>query len=236
MSQANAVQSPLSNTASDNTTDSENHRGKSSVELDAMLLTSLMSSRICHDLVNPVGALSSGLEVLTDTDMDEEMRGDAMDLVTTSTEKAVAALKFARLAYGMAGGYDVEVPFEEARELLQALFSFSKADLDWKIAAPSAPKDHVKGVLLCAQAAADCVPRGGTVSVSGDKGVFLIEATGQRVMMSPDVAKALSGDTDDLKPKHTPLYVAGVMARRSGGRAAAALDEDRARIALQFKV
>ncbi|MEO0398821.1 MAG: histidine phosphotransferase family protein [Pseudomonadota bacterium] len=202
--------------------------------LDGMTLTALMSSRLCHDLVNPVGALSSGLEVLNDDDMDEDMRAEAMSLVQSSTEKTVAALKYARLAYGMAGGYDRDVSLEEARDLLIGVYAFSKADLIWNVTALAAPKDHVKGLLLLAHAAADSVPRGGTVTVSGDKGVFLIEATGARVMMNDDVPKALAGDIDDLKPKHTPLYVAGLMARRSGGKAAAAFDGERVRLALQF--
>ena len=187
-------------------------------ELDAIALSSLISSRICHDLVNPVGALSSGLDVLNDPTMDDEaMTEAALDLVRQSAEKSVALLKFARLAYGVSGGHGAEVPLDEAKEILLGLFAWSKADLDWRLKPAHAPKEVVKSLMILAQAAGDCVPRGGVVSVFEADGGVTIRAEGPRIFLNDSIAKALAGDTQDLSPKNTPLYLAGLMCRERGG-------------------
>jgi histidine phosphotransferase ChpT len=186
-------------------------------ELDAVSLSSLMSSRLCHDLVNPVGALASGLEVLADPSTDEMMQEAALDLIRSSAEKSVALLKYARLAYGASGGLGAELPFDEAHNVLKGMFAWSKATLDWRIPSIHAPKDEVKAVLVLAQAAADCVPRGGTVTVEGAVGAYVVRVTGQRVLFQDDMARALSGDVTDLKPKFAPHYLSGLAARAAGG-------------------
>ncbi len=207
---------------------SETHDGgaapASPARLDALDLTSLMSSRLCHDLVNPVGALSSGLDVLVDPEMDEEMRRDAMDLVQTSTDKAVAALKFARLAYGLSGGFEHDVSLEEARDLLAGVYAHAKADLDWRVGEPSAPKKEAKALLLLAHAAMDCLPRGGTVTVSGAAGDYQISAEGPRVLLNDGVDPALAGEAPEITPKQAPLYLIGVIAREADGAARASRD------------
>lgn len=186
-------------------------------DLDAVTLSSLMSSRLCHDLVNPVGALASGLEVLADPSTDEMMQEAALDLIRSSAEKSVALLKYARLAYGASGGHGAELPFDEAHNVLKGMFAWSKATLDWRIPSIHAPKDEVKAVLVLAQAAADCVPRGGAVTVEGAVGAYEVRVTGQRVLLQDDMARALSGDVTDLKPKFAPHYLSGLAARAAGG-------------------
>lgn len=191
-------------------------------DLDAVSLSALMSSRLCHDLVNPVGALASGLEVLADPAMDAAMKEAALDLIKSSAEKSVALLKYARLAYGASGGAGASLPFEEARHVLEALFAWTKAQLDWRIAPGQAPKDEVKAVLVLAAAAADCVPRGGGVTVDGGGGVYEIRVSGQRVIVQADMLRALAGDAEELKPKFTPHYLSALAARKAGGSVSAA--------------
>ncbi|MBI1393306.1 MAG: histidine phosphotransferase [Alphaproteobacteria bacterium] len=192
-----------------------------------MLLTSLMSSRLCHDLVNPVGALSSGLEVLREPDTDDEMRREAMALIETSAEKAITALKFARLAYGLSGGLTHEVSLAEVRELLAGVYSFAKADLEWAVDGASVPKPEAKALLLLAHAAGDCVPRGGTVRIAGALGEYEIVASGPRTMLNQDLVAALDGRASDLTPKFAPAFLVGKIARDAGGEACAELVEDR---------
>lgn len=186
-------------------------------DLDALSLSALMSSRLCHDLINPVGALSSGLEVLADPSMDESMKEAAIDLIKSSAEKSVALLKYARLAYGASGGMGAEVPLEEAHSVLSAMFAWSKAMLNWRIAPGYAPKDEVKALLVLAMAAADCAPRGGVVVVEGRRGDYAIRASGGRIIVQDDMVRALTGDAAELKPKFSPHYLTGLAARASGG-------------------
>src|SRR5208283_1084413 len=70
--------------------------------LDALDLAALLSSRVCHDVISPVGAIINGLEVLED-EKDAEMRGHALDLIKSSASEASSRLQFCRLAFGAAG-------------------------------------------------------------------------------------------------------------------------------------
>lgn len=188
-----------------------------SADLDAVSLAALMSSRLCHDLINPVGALSSGLEVLADPSMDSSMKEAAIDLIKSSAEKSVALLKYARLAYGASGGMGTELPFEEAHGALKAMFAWSKATLGWRIAPGYAPKDEVKALMVLALAAADCAPRGGEVVVDGGRGGYDIRVSGGRIIVQEEMVRVLQGDATELKPKFAPHYLAGLAARAAGG-------------------
>lgn len=203
-------------------------------EIDAVTLSALMSSRLCHDLVNPIGALSSGLEVLGDPSMDASMKEAALDLIKSSAEKSVALLKYARLAYGSSGGIGAELPYEEARNVLQALLAWTKASLDWRIEPAYAPKDEVKAVLVLGIAAADCVPRGGAVVIEGGRGEYEIRVTGQRVIVQDDMLRALRGDLAELKPKFTPHYLSGLAARATGGEITVGQGEGAASFNVRF--
>lgn len=193
-----------------------------------------MSSRLCHDLVNPIGALSSGLEVLGDPSMDASMKEAALDLIRSSAEKSVALLKYARLAYGASGGAGAELPYEEAKHVLQALLAWTKASLDWRIAPGYAPKDEVKAVLVLGAAAADCVPRGGAIVIEGGRGAYDIRVTGQRVIVQDDMVSALAGEAADLKPKFTPHYLSGLAARAVGGDITLVQEEGAAAFKVRF--
>ncbi len=204
-------------------------------EIDAVTLSALMSSRLCHDLVNPIGALSSGLEVLGDPSMDASMKEAALDLIKSSAAKSVALLKYARLAYGASGGLGAELPFEEARNVLQALLAWTKASLDWRIEPAYAPKEEVKALLVLGAAAADCVPRGGAIVVEGARGAYEIRVSGQRVIVQDDMLRALRGDLRELKPKFTPHYLSGAAARAAGGDISVSQAENAVTFGLQYR-
>ena len=70
--------------------------------LDPMDLAALLCSRVCHDVISPVGAIVNGLEVLEDED-DPSMRDVALELIKKSARSASARLQFCRLAFGAAG-------------------------------------------------------------------------------------------------------------------------------------
>ncbi|GAB4530547.1 MAG: histidine phosphotransferase family protein [Amphiplicatus sp.] len=201
---------------------------------DPVALSSLIASRVCHDLINPVGAIGSGLDVLDDASMDQAMREAALDLVRSGGEKAVSILKFARLAYGVAGGYGAEIALEEAEALLRDIFRWSKAALEWRLKPGLVSKEKAKTLLMLTQAAADCAPRGGTVTVSGGGDAFLIEAVGPRLILHDEFRAALAGDARDLKPKFAPAYLAGLMARESGGGIVADMTDEKATIEARF--
>lgn len=195
---------------------------------EALALSALLASRVCHDLINPVGAVGSGLDVLDDPDMDETMRAAAIDLIRSGAARAIALLKYARLAYGSAGGYGAQINLDDAREALRAFYDGVKADLDWRLAGGSADKDRVRTLLILGAAAADSAPRGGAVKIEGDPGAFKIEATGKKVLLQDDLARALAGHNADIMPKYAPALIAGRLARRAGGAVSARLEGETA--------
>lgn len=186
-------------------------------ELDSVALSALLSSRVCHDLINPVGAIGSGLDVLDDPDMEGGMRDAAMDLIRSGAGKAIDLLSYARLAYGAAGGYGAQISLEEARKVLEAVYRHTKAELDWGLGADLAPKEAVKVLLILAYAAADSVPRGGLVAISGEISNFKIHVSGKRVMIQDELVNALGGDANSLAPKFTPALIAAKIVAETGG-------------------
>ena len=185
--------------------------------LDAIALSALLSSRVCHDLINPVGAISSGLEVLDDPDMEETMRDAALDLLRSGAKKALALLSYARLAYGAAGGFGAQISLEDAQKALVDLYGTVKADLDWRLETGLAAKENVKVLMILAYAASDSVPRGGTVVIDGDIENFTITASGKKLLLQDDLVKALQGDADELAPKFTPALLASKIVALAGG-------------------
>ncbi len=201
---------------------------------DALGLSALLSSRVCHDLINPVGAIGSGLDVLDDPEMDETMRGAALDLIRSGATKALALLSYARLAYGAAGGFGAVISMDDARDALNGLYATLKPDLVWEMAGGMAPKENVKAILILANAAADCVPRGGAVTIAGDINAFKITATGKRIYLQDDLVKSLSGEARDLTPKFTPTLIAAQMIVASGGAVDVIGDDEKVVIEVRF--
>ncbi len=201
---------------------------------DALGLSALLSSRVCHDLINPVGAIGSGLDVLDDPEMDETMRSAALDLIRSGAKKALALLSYARLAYGAAGGFGAQISLEDAQAALQGLYDTVKPDLDWTLEGDMAPKECVKSILILANAAADFVPRGGTVKIDGRYNDFAITATGKRIYLQDDLVKALRGEARDLTPKFTPALIAAQMIVADGGTVDVAADDEKAVINVRF--
>jgi histidine phosphotransferase ChpT len=157
----------------------------------------LLVSRVCHDLVSPVGAVVNGLEVLED-ERDASMRADALKLVASSAEQATARLQFARIAFGAAGSAGAELDLTEVGRTVQGLVRGSKIAVDWQAASVNWPKNWAKLLMNATLLAADSLPRGGHVHVetSTDPAApgFTVRATGQNARIQEEVEKAVRGE------------------------------------------
>jgi histidine phosphotransferase ChpT len=157
----------------------------------------LLVSRVCHDLVSPVGAVVNGLEVLEE-ERDAAMRADALKLVTSSAALASARLKFARLAFGAAGSAGAELDLSEVGRTVCGLLDGGKTEMLWEAAAANWPKDWAKLLMNAALLAVDCLPRGGRVRVTTSSDPsnlgFAIHATGQGARVYEEVGSALNGE------------------------------------------
>ena len=163
----------------------------------ALDLASLLCSRLCHDMLSPVGALSNGLELLRD-EKDPEMRKRCMELLEQSARASADKLKFFRLAFGAAGGFGQMVPVREARELIEALIGDSgRVTLDWKVPSEELPKAAVKTLLNLAAIGLEALVRGGTLEVGAElrdgSSEIVIRAAGPRIAFDPTIGQALDG-------------------------------------------
>jgi histidine phosphotransferase ChpT len=157
--------------------------------------SAFLVSRVCHDLVGPLGAVVNGLEVLED-ERDAALRADALKIVTMSAEQALARLQFMRIAFGAAGSAGAELDLTEVGRLIAGLLDGSKVSLVWEAPHQNWPKDWAKLLMNAAVVAADCLPRGGVLRIEthGEAPGFLLAATGQGARMVEDVERALHGE------------------------------------------
>ena len=158
----------------------------------------LLVSRVCHDLVGPLGAVVNGLEVLEE-ERDAAMRADALKLVSGSAAQALERLQFMRIAFGAAGSAGAELALSDTGRLVEGLFNGSKIKIEWRSAQVQWPKDWAKLLMNATLLAADCLPRGGSVTVETAAAEtapsFRIVATGPSVRVQEDVQKAVRGDS-----------------------------------------
>jgi len=165
-------------------------------ELD---FSAFLVSRVCHDLVSPLGAVVNGLEVLED-ERDAAMRADALKIVASSAAQALARIQFMRIAFGAAGSAGAELDLGEVGRLVAGLFAGSKVTLQWQVSGIHWPKDWAKLLMNATLLAADCLPRGGTVSVEAGSDpaapTFKIHATGTQARVLDEVAKAVRGEAN----------------------------------------
>jgi histidine phosphotransferase ChpT len=157
----------------------------------------LLVSRVCHDLVSPVGAVVNGLEVLED-ERDATMRADALKLVVSSAEQAAARLQFARIAFGAAGSAGAELDLTEVGRIVKGLVNGGKVSLDWQAAQVNWPKDWAKLLMNATLLGADSLPRGGQVYVETSSASatpsFTVRATGQNARILEEVESAVRGE------------------------------------------
>lgn len=187
-------------------------------DIEGLDLAALLCSRVCHDVISPVGAITNGLEVLEDDD-DEEMQRHAMELIQKSAAQASSKLQFARLAFGAAGSAGASLDLNDARAVAEGYVAHEKAEMVWVGPAAVMPKDMVKLLLNMILIAIAAIPRGGKVSVaiSGDPETPTFELTsdGANARVPTETAKFLNGRApeDVLDARAIQPFFTGLVAR-----------------------
>tara|TARA_R110000824_G_scaffold390760_6_gene587647 strand:+ start:876 stop:1529 length:654 start_codon:yes stop_codon:yes gene_type:complete len=190
-------------------------------DISALELSALLCSRVCHDVISPVGAITNGLEVLEDDD-DPEMRAHAMDLITKSATQASAKLQFARLAFGAAGSAGAELDLGDARDVAENLMRSEKADMTWTAPHATVGKDYVKLALNMLLIGIAAIPRGGNVDVTieGDlkAPTIRVRSQGQAARVPDETLTFLGGRAKDrfLDARAAQPYFTGLVARDLG--------------------
>lgn len=186
-------------------------------------LAALLCSKLCHDLLSPVGAINNGLELLED-ETDPEMRDRCLDLLADSARVSADKLKYFRLAFGAAGGFGEEVDPGEAKQLIEAILGDDgKITLGWAVQATTLPKKAIKILLNLALIAKEALVRGGQLDVGaeqGDTGIeVVIRAAGQKVVLDEGIRSALEGGLaeNDLTARTAAAWMSRELSVQNGG-------------------
>jgi len=198
------------------------------VSLDALDLAALLCSRVCHDLISPVGAIINGLEVL-DEESNEETKIFALELIRKSAQQASARLQFCRLAFGAAGSAGAQIDLGDAEKTARGFLQDDKTKLNWNLPRTLLAKNRVKLLLNLLMIAGQAIPRGGALNVDpigdGDTMGFRVAASGLNARVPP-AAASLAGvpeggavDAHAVQP-----YYTGLLAKTCGLALSAALE------------
>ena len=181
-------------------------------------LASLLCSRVCHDVISPVGAIANGLELMDDPETDAEMKKTAFEMVKSSALTATAKLKFCRIAFGASGSAGALIDMTEAGDVAKGFVGHDKVILEWNVPRENRPKQEVKLLLNMLLMALAGIPRGGVVSVAVDGRNFSITAKGERAKINEALASALDGSVEmtSLDARLVQPYYARILAEASG--------------------
>ncbi len=201
------------------------------MELEAHDLAALPCSRVCHDIISPVGAITNGLEVL-DEENDEAMKAVALalNLIRKSAAQASAKLQFARLAFGAAGSVGAEIDLADAEKVSRGFMASEKAELSFEAPRALMPKNRVKLLLNLLLLAIAAVPRGGRIKVAVTGPVaeasFRLECLGPHARVPPAFEKLVPGDIAGMVVDAHAVqgYYAGLLARLCRMRVTAATE------------
>jgi histidine phosphotransferase ChpT len=194
------------------------------ITIGALDLAALLCSRVCHDLISPVGAIVNGLEVLEE-DKDEETKIFALDLIKKSARQASAKLQFCRLAFGAAGSAGAQIELGDAEKTARGLIEDGKTTIVWNLPRELVPKNRAKLLLNMLMVGGGTIPRGGTLTVDPLGNGYRVTAAGLNARLTQATAELLGGSPAQTVDAHAiqPLYT-GILARDCGLTVSAAVE------------
>ena len=187
--------------------------------MNSVDLASLLCSRLCHDLMSPVGALNNGIELLAD-EQDPDMRDRCLELLSDSARVTANKLKFFRLAFGAAGGFGDAVDSSEARAALDGLLA-GKIELGWMIGGSKLSKTATKLLLNLSLIAGDALVRGGRLDIGAEgegETEIAIRAEGPRIVLDSAIRDMLlNGAEEGVEARTAGAWLAHSLASEAGG-------------------
>jgi histidine phosphotransferase ChpT len=197
-------------------------------------LAAHLAGRLCHDLISPVSASVSGLDLLEDPSA-QDMRDDAMNLIAQSAKKLAQVLSFARVAYGSSASAETFDP-KELEALTKGVFAHVRAELDWAVASERVDKPVARALLNLAQLGATALPTGGkarlTVQPTDDETLVMLEARGPRARLRPEAQAGLKGEpmSEGLSGQWVQPYYLHALVGDAGGALSFEIAEERVSI------
>ncbi len=192
---------------------------------------SLLCSRLCHDLLSPVGALNNGLELLAD-EQDPALRDQCMGLLADSARTTAGKLKFFRLAFGAAGGFGEEIALHEVRTAMEGMFPpDGRLALQWLIEDDSLPKQAAKLLLNLALMVGESLPRGGTLLLGSERRGNVVEIVvrgeGPKITFAPELRASFGVAAGEAVTTRTATsYLIRSLVNEAGGQIALSGPDD----------
>ena len=190
--------------------------------LEPNRLASYLASKICHDLVSPVGAAASAIDFMNDS-LSQDMRADAEELLESSTNKALQRLQFLRYAFGSMGMSKGAAEMHEAKSIAQGYVATHKGEIDWNISATSLSFAQVRVMMNMIMLGMACLSRAGVlkVTITESDGInIVVDASGMRARLAPSVRTALNHEEpeDGWDPMTIQPYFLTMIVGELGGR------------------
>jgi histidine phosphotransferase ChpT len=207
--------------------------------IDTPTLVALVSSRICHDLVSPVAALTTALDILDD-DHGADMRDQAMELIRNSALQAGVKLEFMRATFGAGTIGSGDFDLGDVKALSHRFFATQKPELLWNLGVQIVPRPAARLLMNLLLVGLDCLPRGGTLEVSGsqegDRLSLSVLAVGTRASLKPAVRAALAGEMPEggFDGRSIQPYLAFLAASGSRAELAARESDERVEIIVRL--
>ena len=197
-------------------------------------LAAQLAGKLCHDFISPASAITSGLDLLEDPTA-QDMREEALGLITSSARKLVALLAFSRVAFGTSATAENFDP-RELETLTRGVYDHVRAELDWAVATPVLNKPAARTLLNLAQLASAALPTGGTARITarleGMDTVVETESRGPRARLRPEVQVGLRGEplVEGLGGQWVQSYYLSTLVAAAGGELTCELGEDVVRL------
>src|SRR5262245_41272267 len=188
------------------------------IVLESLDLAALLCSRVCHDLIRPVGAINNGLEEAKD----EETKTFALELIKKSARQGSAKLQFCRLAFGAAGSAGAQIDVGDAEKVARGFLEDEKTKITWELPRLLLPKNRVKLLLNMLIIAGQAIPRGGMLTVtpegSGETMGFRVVSKGLNARLPQAIPGLLAGGTasEAVDAHAIQPYYTGLLARSCG--------------------
>ncbi|MEL6551443.1 MAG: histidine phosphotransferase family protein [Pseudomonadota bacterium] len=176
-------------------------------------ITPLVGSRICHDLINPLGAISNGVELLN---MTPGAGGPEIALISESVEAANARIRFFRIAYGATSDTQV-LEDAEVTAVLDGMALGGRHKFIWS--APGAhPRREVRLVFLLLQCLETAMPHGGAIEVTGHQGLWTLRGQGERYSEIGELWDIITKahDPADLTAAHVQFALVAMLLEEMG--------------------
>lgn len=190
-------------------------------------LAALLGSRICHDLISPIGAISNGVELLI---MDGQVKGPEIALISESVSAANARIRFFRVAYGAAAG-DHRIGRPEVLSVLSDVTNGGRLVIDWQ-SGTDLSRREVKLAFLLIQCLESAMPYGGRVTVTAASDHWTLQAQTRKLRISPELWEVLSNPaaTAEIGPSQVHFLLAADEARRQTRQITADIREEEVRM------